>query len=436
MQARSIGLKAVAVLGALALLAACSSSKSSSSKTTSAAAASSGGSATAAPSCSGTTPKDLLIADIDEFSGAVNVYPGPVYNGAEIALDQINSAGGIKSLCGAKLTIQKYDTQSNPDQGVPQATKALADDPVAIIGGSQGATVLAASNVTHRKGIPWLTTALSSNQITDRGYPELFMAADGHSTADALLTELKADAPKLGLPANATVAYVYSQGTFGVSSHDSWTSLKNNPFKTVSEVAYPATTTDYSAVAARVASANADIILAGCYPADCVALQRLWQTTVKPTAKFVAVLGASTTSLVTALGPLANGLILGGSPGPGQPNLPPSFQKFYDLYNSKYGTPPASISVVFAGYVNVLFLAKALEAAGSTDPKKITAELHKVTISQDEGNIYSTPKVLAWNSRGTYTEAPSEFAQIVDGKQLLIYPPVSKQADIVPYKTG
>jgi branched-chain amino acid transport system substrate-binding protein len=423
---KNAGVKAVAVLGALSLLlAACGGGSNNASN-------SSGGSSDGS-NCSGGA-KTLEIADIDEFSGAVNIYSGPAYNGAQLAVDEINAAGGIKAICGDKLSLKKFDTQSNPDQGVPQATKAVADNPVAIIGGSQGATVLAASNVTHRKGIPWLTTALSSNQITDRGYTDLFMAADGHSTATGLLALLKGITPTLGLPTNAKVAYVSSQGTFGVSSHDSWKALPDNPYQTVSEITYPATTTDYSAVATRVASVNADIILAGCYPGDCVALERLWKTTVKPKAKVVVVLGASTASLVSALNTLADGLLLGGAPEPGQAGLPPSFQTMHDAYKAKFGSAPSTSS--FPGYINVKFIAKALESAKTTDPKKLTAAVHATTIDQTEGNVYATPKTIAWNARGTYTQQTTSWVQIENAQAKIVFPDISKQTTIKPYSAG
>lgn len=410
MRARRLASAAVAAVCASVLLAACGSSDSA------------GG--------SGGGGKTLTIADIDEFSGPVNIYPGPAADGAQLAIDEINAAGGIKALGGAELALKKFDTQSQPDQGVPQATKALASNPVAIIGGSQGATVLAASNVTHRKGIPWLTTALSSNQITDRGYPELFMAQDGHSSADALLQMLKQVAPQLGVE-NGTVAYVYSQGTFGVSSHDSWKELSGNPFKTVADIAYPPTTTDFGAVATRTAAVNADIILAGCYPGDCAALGRLWKTTVKPKAKIIAVLGASTTSLTAELKNLGNGLILGGAPDPQWKNLPASFSTMYDNYKKKYNEGPGTSS--YAGYINIKFIAKALEQAKSSDPKKLTAALHQITLGQTEGNIYPQPAELKWSERGTYADPFIAYVQIQGGEGKSVFPDAIKQSDVQPY---
>ena len=412
MRARGRVTVAVAAVCASMLLAACGSSDSS------------GGSGGG---------KTLTIADIDEFSGPVNIYPGPAADGAQLAIDEINAAGGIKALGGAELALKKFDTQSQPDQGVPQATKALSSNPVAIIGGSQGATVLAASNVTHRKGIPWLTTALSSNQITDRGYPELFMAQDGHSSATALLGMLKQVAPKLGIE-NGTVAYVYSQGTFGVSSHDSWKELQDNPFRTVADIAYPPTTTDFGAVATRTAAVDADIILAGCYPGDCTALGRLWKTTVKPKAKLIAVLGASTTSLTAELKNLGDGLILGGAPDPQWKNLPSSFTTMYQDYQKKYNTPPGTSS--YAGYINIKFIAKALEQAKSTDPKNLTDALHSISLGQTEGNIYPQPAELKWDQRGTFTDPFIAYVQIQGGEGKSVYPDAIKQADVQPYNAS
>jgi hypothetical protein len=93
-----------------------------------------GGSATTSGGGSTAPGGTIIIANVTDFSGTQSVLGIDENAGLQLAVDQINAAGGIKSLGGAQLTIKKYDTESNPDNGVTQANKALSDGAKVIVG--------------------------------------------------------------------------------------------------------------------------------------------------------------------------------------------------------------------------------------------------------------------------------------------------------------
>src|ERR1700727_3392673 len=49
--------------------------------------------------------------------------------GAELAIDDINKAGGIKSLGGAKLTLLQYDTGDSAEKAKDAAQRMIAQEP-------------------------------------------------------------------------------------------------------------------------------------------------------------------------------------------------------------------------------------------------------------------------------------------------------------------
>ena len=221
-----------------------------------------------------------------EWRGLVLRDPGEPRR--EIAVDQINAAGGIKSLGGAKLAIKTFDTASNPDNGQTQATAAVGDKVTAVFGGEISDTVLAGINVTQRAGIPWVDAGGTANEIHERGYTTVFQADhDSTQFASSWLASPSSPPSKLGI-SNPTVAIAYSQSSYGESCSRRGTRPPRPPaLKTVTSFGYPLTTTDFSSIAARLAASPADIILNMGYPADGLALAKLFATQSKPKQKIV-----------------------------------------------------------------------------------------------------------------------------------------------------
>src|SRR4051812_43332591 len=91
--------------------------------------------------------------------------------GAEMAIDDINSAGGIKALGGARLKLMQFDAGDSPDKAKDAAQRMIAQNPD-LIGGFgcwSSSLTLAATEVTERAALPWLTLSYS-DLITGRGF--------------------------------------------------------------------------------------------------------------------------------------------------------------------------------------------------------------------------------------------------------------------------
>ena len=63
-----------------------------------------------------------------------------------MAVEEINAAGGIKSMGGAKLTLVEADSQGKPDVGISEITRLCQQDNVtAILGTYQSSVALPAT---------------------------------------------------------------------------------------------------------------------------------------------------------------------------------------------------------------------------------------------------------------------------------------------------
>jgi len=377
-------------------------------------------------------PSTITLGEITDLSGVASFYGVPENHGAEIAADQINAAGGIKSLGGAKLAIKTFDTASNPDNGQTEATAAVGAKVTAVFGGEISDTVLAGINVTQRAGIPWVDVGGTADEIHERGYKTVFMVDhDSTQFASEWLSVAQLAAQKLGI-SNPTVAIAYSQSSYGDELYQAWnTAVKSTGMKTVTSFGYPLTTTDFSSVAARLAASNADIILNMGYPADGLALAKLFATQSKPKAKIIMLAGSDAGAVTGQLASQANGALMIGDIAPGVKGLPASFTTFYNDYQSKYHAAPDSQSM--AGYVAVEFIAAALEKAKSDSPSAVATALHSVTLTQTTGNIYPDPTTLSFASDGALNNAPFYAAQITGGKGALIWPTDVAETTIAAY---
>ena len=82
--------------------------------------------------------------------------------GAELAIDDVNNAGGIKALGGAKLKLLEFDTQDSAEKAKDAAQRMIAQHPD-LVGGFGcwlSTFTLAVTEVTERAQLPWLTLSL------------------------------------------------------------------------------------------------------------------------------------------------------------------------------------------------------------------------------------------------------------------------------------
>ena len=419
---RSMSVVAVAAILA-ATAAACSSSGGGGGGNSGGATSSGGG---------GSNPSTITLGEITDFSGAASAYGIPENQGAQIAVDQINAAGGIKSLGGATLTIKKYDTASNPDNGTTQATSAVSDKVTAVFGGEISDTVLAGINITQRAGVAWLDVGGTADEIHQRNYDTVFQVAkDSTQFSQGWVDTAKYAAGKLGI-ANPTMAIAYSQTSYGQDFLNAFETInKTAGFKVVQKIGYPLSTTDFSSVAARLASASADIIFDIGYPGDGLALARLFATKFTTKAKIYIAGGSDAADMVSQLKTQGNGSLMLGDLTPSTPGVSSAFTAFYNQYQAKYHAIPNAQSMF--GYVAVQFVAQALEAAKSATPAAVVTALKSVSLTDTTGNIFPSPATLAFGSDGALQEAPFFAAQIQNGAAKIVYPSDQAEASIQPY---
>jgi branched-chain amino acid transport system substrate-binding protein len=105
--------------------------------------------------------------------------PGQVMRmGAELGVEDVNAAGGIEALGGAKLELVVLDCGDTTEKAKNAAQRMVADYPdlIAATGSYLSSFTLAVTEVTERAGLPMLTLSYS-DMITARGFKYIFQTS-------------------------------------------------------------------------------------------------------------------------------------------------------------------------------------------------------------------------------------------------------------------
>ncbi|MCY4312324.1 MAG: ABC transporter substrate-binding protein, partial [Gammaproteobacteria bacterium] len=87
--------------------------------------------------------------------------------GAELAVEQVNAAGGIN---GKQLELVVYDDQASPKESAPLAVRLITqDEVVAGISGSYSGATRAAATIYQESGVPYISAYAVHPDITRAG---------------------------------------------------------------------------------------------------------------------------------------------------------------------------------------------------------------------------------------------------------------------------
>ena len=118
--------------------------------------------------------KDIKIGAIHPLTGFVARAGNQLKNGIDLAVEEINSKGGIKSLGGAKLAVLHTDSQGKAEIGQAEAERLIQRGVVALMGCFQSNVTFNAMQIAEREKVPFLVTIAVADDITDRGFKYTF----------------------------------------------------------------------------------------------------------------------------------------------------------------------------------------------------------------------------------------------------------------------
>lgn len=312
--------------------------------------------------------QNIKIAVLQELSGAGATAGTNAKNGVEMAVKEINAAGGV---LGKKLETLVSDTQSNPGVAKGLASKAVDDDVFAVIGPTFSGSVLVSMAETKRAQIPNFTGGEAAS-ITQQGNPYIFRTSFTQTTSMPKVARYMAANLKA-----KSVAVIFVNNDFGKGGRDAFNkAAEANGMKVAADISTDSGQVDFSAPVLKAKQSNADAVFVYTNEEESArALRELRkQGWSKPIVGETTLTGQKVIELAgeAANGALAHVGLTVDAPNP----LMLKFKaKFFQEY--KYISDHNGIK----GYTAVYMLKAAIEKVGKLDRVAVAKALHGLNIS-------------------------------------------------------
>jgi len=326
---------------------------------------------------------EIKIGEINSYS-ALPAFTEPYRKGWQLALEQINAAGGVN---GKKLVIVSKDDGGKPADAITAANELVSNENVAFLMGTFFSHIgLAVSDFANQKKVMFLAAEpLTDAIVWSKGNRYTFRLRPSNYMQAAMLAELAA---KLPAKRWATIAPNYEYGQSAVAIFKKLLAAKRPDIEWVGEQWPPQGKIDAGAVAEAIASTNPEAILNVTFGGDLTKLVREGNT--RGLFK-----GRSVVSFLTGepeyLDPLKDeapeGWIVTGYPWYGIKT--PEHEAFLKAYQAKYNDYPRLGSVV--GYTTVKAAAAILAKAKSTDTDKLIGAAEGAEVASPFGKIVFRP---------------------------------------------
>lgn len=110
---------------------------------------------------------EILIGEYGSLTGSTATFGQSTHNGILLALEELNSAGGIK---GRKVKVLTEDDQSKPEEAANAVTKLISQNRVvAMLGEVASSRSLAAAPICQANKVPMITPSSTNPEVTKKG---------------------------------------------------------------------------------------------------------------------------------------------------------------------------------------------------------------------------------------------------------------------------
>jgi branched-chain amino acid transport system substrate-binding protein len=337
--------------------------------------------ATPAYAQSNDTIKIGVIAEAQAVSGS------SIPQGAQLAADEINAAGGVN---GKKIEIVSYDNHSSAAESVRAFQRAANEDHVnAVIASYISEVVLALEPWTGRLKTVMVTPGAASDVITQniaKDYDNLKYTFHGYLTSTSIADSVCAPAKDL------LVGQLHMKTAVVMSEDAAWTTpldaeyvkcLPQIGLQVLDHIRVSPDTTDFTPIFNKIEGEKPDVIITGI---SHVGVQPTvqWKQQEVPIPMFGISSQATNSSFWNDTNGAVEGVLYQAVSGP-DVAVTPKTLPFVNAFKAKYGNFPSYCG--YTAYDEVYYLADAFKRAGSTDPDKLVDALEKTDYLGTIGRI-------------------------------------------------
>ncbi len=368
--------------------------------------------------------KEVKIAMLVPMSGAWARSGLLEQMGARMAIEDINAAGGIKSMGGAKLTLIEYDAGDSAEKAKNAAQRMAAQEPDLVGGfGSYLSTfTLAVTEVTERASLPWLTLSYS-DLITGRGFKYVFQTSPtANRQAEEIVPIVMALAEKTTGKRPTKIAIIGDN----TASTESYLKpirghvMADQKLTAVVDQIYTPPLSDATTLIQPIRSARPDFVLLGstAVPDDKLLMDKFAEYNL--TGGKLALIGngghwAAPELLKTTGADILQGLLVALANWPGKAQ-----EVLIKRFMERTGEPWFGHDSIF-GYGHVMVLKEAVERAGAADRAKVTEAIRAMDMTDGPAQLFPGGR-LKFEDNGRRVGAELVVVQWQNGKPVTVFP--------------
>jgi branched-chain amino acid transport system substrate-binding protein len=360
----------------------------------------------------------IKVGAVVPITGRYGAGGAQVRAGYEIAVEQLNAAGGV-TVGGKKMPLELIllDDESDATKTVSRLETLAAQGVVAYLGGFGSDLHAAAASVAEKNRVPYLGVAFALNKIHQQGFRYLFSpfwkSPDIGQATQGLLALIPAgERPK-------SVAIFQEKTDWGREMATAWTEAgKGGGYQVVLNGEYAPGAKDFSDVILKAKSANADAVFALPTPPDGMTMIKQMKE-LDYTPKLTLFIRAPDAVVWSKnLGKDGDYMVLAA--GWHHAMKGAGVKELNEAHEKKLGRPADPIAG--PAYACVQILAAAVTRAGSLDRDKVRDAIAATNMTTVIGPVKFRP-----DGTGIVQQA---LLQWINGKQELVWPRESATAPL------
>jgi len=363
--------------------------------------------------------KPVNVGVVVPLSGANAQFGINSRNGIQLVADEINAAGGLKALGGAKINLIIADSTSTPTTAATVAQRLISqNDVTAILGAFASSLTIAISEVTERRDIPLLTMSFA-DQITGRGFKNIFQVVAKASVIGKAQFDYTAAIAATAGKKIAKVAIMYEDTAYGTAQAKGLRAAATAAnVEIVMDDAYPLGITDATPLINKLRASGADAVFPVSYLNDSLLIIRTMRQQQLTIPAIGGAAGYVIPDFEKGLGKFAEGVL---SVDPSNYDQAPELT---DRFRKRFGYFMVHEALEHA--VALYVLSQAIERAKSAKPEEAAAKLRgarfeggwakamtggAVQFNEAGLNILSVPLMVQWRGKNLVTVWPKEYAK-------------------------
>lgn len=375
-------------------------------------------------------PKTIKIGAVHPVTGALAEIGQACRLGAQMGVDAINAAGGIKSMGGAKLELVLGDTENKPDVARAEAERVINNGAQLLTGAFHSGQTAAMVPVVQQKRIPFIIDISAADPIT-------LNVAESVRKGDQKLQYVYRNFPTTAMFGRRAVQYmseifkdagqspkrvtlIYTNDLFGQTQARQFqaavTAMKPG-FEIVDSIPYPENATDLSTEVSKLKATKPDIIAPVTRATTAILLL---QEIAKQRVEVMNIVSPGTPGLyepgqIAQLKELIEH-VMDNVPWPNFKNA--RTQQVAQEYGKRTGGKSMDTNSGYS-YEAITIMADVLERAKTADADAVVDAIKKTSIKEP---LMVSAGPIMFNEVGDNPNAATAMIQILGQKPVVVWP--------------